>query len=186
MGVAIYGQLRGDGNPSNVWFMVSDDRGETWAPRGCIANDPDGQHYYNETGVYQCASGKLVAFMRVEHDPDKRLHTSVSHDRGRNWSPIRREKIKGYPYQAARLKSGRVLLAYGYRFEPRGVRARLLDSECEGIDEAKELVLRDDGGVNDLGYPHVLPLPDGTALVTYYHNTSSGTRHIAASIVTEM
>ena len=186
VGVAVYGLLRGDGNPSNVWFMVSEDSGMTWAPRGRIANDPDGQYYYNETGIYQCESSKLVAFTRVEHDPDSRLHTSVSHDRGHTWTPIRREKIKGYPYQAARMRSGHVLLAYGYRFEPRGIRACLLDTECEGLDETNELVLRNDGGVSDLGYPHVLPLPDGTALITYYHNTGSGTRHVAASIVAEI
>jgi hypothetical protein len=62
----------------------------------------------------------------------------------------------------------------------------LRPAACEGIDEAKELLLRDDGGVNDLGYPHVLPLPDGTALVTYYHNTESGNRHVAAAIVAEV
>jgi len=69
---------------------------------------------------------------------------------------------------------------------PGGSEPVLLDAECEGLDETNELVLRNDGGVSDLGYPHVLPLPDGTALITYYHNTGSGTRHVAASIVAEI
>ena len=47
-------------------------------------------------------------------------------------------------------------------------------------------MLRDDGAVGNLGSPHVLPLPDGTALVTYYHNTEDGTRHVAASVVAEV
>ena len=98
--------------------MASDDGGRSWTPRGRITNDPEGNHYYNETAVYQCESGKLVAFMRVEQDPDRRSHTSVSHDRGRTWSPVGQERIKGYPFQAARLRSGRVMLAYGYRFDP--------------------------------------------------------------------
>lgn len=184
-GVAVYGLLGKGGLASNIWFMASDDKGETWQARGRIADDPEGEFYYNETGVYQCASGKLVAFIRVENDPDKSLHTSISNDGGRTWSPLKQEGIQGYPYQAARLASGNVLLAYGYRYEPMGVRARLLDPECEDIVGAEELVLRDDGGMMDLGYPHVLALADGTALVTYYHNIDGGTRHVAATIVAE-
>ena len=65
--------------------MASDDGGRSWTPRGRITNDPEGNHYYNETAVYQCESGKLVAFMRVEQDPDRRSHTSVSHDWARAW-----------------------------------------------------------------------------------------------------
>ena len=60
VGVAVYGHSGPDRDASKVWFMVSPDRGETWEARGCIVDDPEGQFYYNETGVYQCASGKLV------------------------------------------------------------------------------------------------------------------------------
>jgi hypothetical protein len=185
VGVAVYGHNGPNRDACAVWFMVSSDRGETWKPRGRIVDDPQGDFYYNETGVYQCASGKLVAFMRVERDPDDRLHTSVSTDGGRTWTAPRREEVKGHPYQAARLSNGNVLLAYGYRHEPRGIRARLLDPECVDVSAAEERVLRDDGGTGDLGYPHVLPLSDGTALVSYYHNIGGGTRHIAATLVAE-
>ena len=185
VGVAVYGWIDLPRGVSNVWFMVSQDGGVSWEARGRIADDPDGHFYYNETGVYQCASGKLVALIRVERKPDDRLYTSVSTDTGRTWSTPRREEVKGHPYQAARMSSGNVLLAYGYRHEPRGIRARLLDPECEDVSGAEELVLRDDGGVRDLGYPHVLSLPDGTGLVTYYTNIGGGTRHIAATVVAE-
>ena len=185
VGVAVYGHSGTDREASTVWFMVSHDQGTTWEPRGHIPPEPTGRYHLNETGVYLCASGKLVAFMRVAGDPGDRLYTSCSVDQGRTWSVPRREEVKGHPYQAARLASGRVLLAYGYRHEPRGVRARLLDPECADVSGAAELVLRDDGGASDLGYPHVLPLLDGTALVTYYHNVGGGTRHIAATIVAE-
>ncbi|MBI3943782.1 MAG: exo-alpha-sialidase [Chloroflexi bacterium] len=184
IGIGIYAPT-GPEDGWDVWLMVSPDQGTTWQARGRIAHDPLGQYYYNETGLYQCPSGKIVAFMRVEKDPEKSLYTSTSLDGGFTWSTPRREVVKGYPYQAARLHSGRVLLAYGYRFAPMGVRARLLDPECEDIAGAEEIVLRDDGGATDLGYPHVLPLSDGTALVTYYHNINGGTRHIAATLVQE-
>ena len=186
VGVAVYGPTGADRHATSVFFMVSQDRGKTWQARGRIPDDPEGRVRFDETGVYQCASGKLVAFMRVAGDPDDRLYTSVSTDTGRTWSTPHREGVKGHPYQAARLTSGNVLLAYGYRHEPMGVRARLLDPECTDVSGAEELVLRDDGGVSDLGYPHVLPLPDGTGLVTYYHNVGGGTRHVAGTVVAEV
>ncbi|MSP13193.1 MAG: exo-alpha-sialidase [Chloroflexi bacterium] len=186
LGIAIYGHLGQEWTATNLWFMVSPDRGQTWQARGRIAHDPEARFYYNETCVYQCASSKLVAFLRVEKDPEHRLYTATSTDLGATWSPPRPENVRGHPYQAARLASGRVLLAYGYRYAPMGVRARLLDPECSDIAGAAEIVLRDDGGMMDLGYPHVLPLADGTALVSYYHNIGGGTRHIAASIVAEI
>jgi sialidase-1 len=183
VGVAVYG-LRGvQRRDASVWFMVSSDKGSTWQPRGCIVDQPDKQIYPNETGVYQCNSGKLVAFVRVENHSEGMLYTSSSLDGGHNWSPLERQPIKGHPFQAARLADGRVLLAYGYRHQPMGVRACLLDAECKDFDRAEEIVLRDDGDSFDLGYPHVLPLPDGTALVTYYHNTADGVRYVAGSVV---
>ena len=60
--------------------------------------------------------------------------------------------VIGHPYHAAALPDGRVFLVYGYRHPPFGIRARLLDPECRRFD-TPELVLRDDGGGGDLGYP---------------------------------
>lgn len=185
LGIGIYAPT-GPEDGWDVWLMVSPNQGTTWQARGRIAHDPLGQFNYNETGLYQCPSGKIVAFMRVEQDPEMSLYTSCSLDGGYTWSAPHREGVKGYPYQAGRLPSGRVLLAYGYRYEPMGVRARLLEPECENIAGAEELILRDDGGMRDLGYPHVLPLADGTALIPYYHNIGGGTRHIAATLVKEI
>ncbi|MBT5873009.1 MAG: exo-alpha-sialidase [Candidatus Latescibacteria bacterium] len=185
VGVAVYGLIGTNPNASNVWFMTSADRGATWEPRGRIANDPEGINYYNETAVYQGEDGKLIAFMRVEQDRDDRLHTSVSYNAGKTWSSPKRERLKGHPYQAVRLPSGNVLLVYGYRHEPRGIRACLLEPECDNIDDADEVILRDDGGSFDLGYPHALTLRDGTVLVTYYYNIGDGVRHIAGTIIEE-
>ena len=183
VGVAVYGLRGGKRKSGNVWFMTSTDFGETWIPRGRIADDPDGTHYPNETSVYQCESGKLVAFMRIENTSERLLCTSESHDSGVNWSPWQPQNIKGHPFQAARLSTGQVLLAYGYRHTPMGVRACLLDANCDNLDTTQELILRDDGGSFDLGYPHVLPLPGGKALITYYHNVDNGLRFVTGSLV---
>jgi hypothetical protein len=48
---------------------------------------------------------------------------------------------------------------------------------------APEIVLREDGGSGDLGYPWSAPLPGGRVLSVYYFNTDhGGPRWIAGTI----
>jgi hypothetical protein len=81
------------------------------------------------------------------------------------------------------LPDQRVLLVYGYRHQPFGIRARVLDAECSNVGAAPEIVLREDGGTGDLGYPWAVLMKDGRVLVAYYFNQKDGTRHIAGSIL---
>ena len=87
------------------------------------------------------------------------------------------------------LDDGRLLIAYGYRVKPYGIRARV--SEDNGQIWGPELVLRDDGGSWDLGYPRIVKLAGGRVLVAYYFNRADdtiqcngGVRHIAGTIFT--
>ena len=73
---------------------------------------------------------------------------------------------------------GRVFLVYGYRHPPYGIRGRILDPECTSSDD-QELVLRDDGGNTDIGYPWSCITADGQVLTVYCFNVQGGTRHIA-------
>jgi hypothetical protein len=45
----------------------------------------------------------------------------------------------------------------------------------------QEIVLRDDGGSRDLGYPSSVQLADGTLVTVYYIHGPDGVRHIAAT-----
>jgi hypothetical protein len=90
---------------------------------------------------------------------------------------------KGHPLQALRLPDQRVLLVYGYRHKPYGIRARVLDAECTDFATAPEVVLRDDGGSTDLGYPWAVNLDGKRALVVYYFNKANGPRQIAGTVV---
>ena len=45
------------------------------------------------------------------------------------------------------------------------------------------MILRDDGGNGDLGYPWATLLSDQQALVVYYFNRADGLRHIAGTIL---
>ena len=79
------------------------------------------------------------------------------------------------------LDDGRVLLSYGYRHEPYGVRLRLLESAAADPDGADEVIVRDDGLCPDIGYPWGVQLRDGRVLLVYYWTDRQGMRGIEAT-----
>jgi len=87
------------------------------------------------------------------------------------------------------LRDGRIVCVYGYRLPPFGVRARV--SEDDGRTWGREMILRDDGGSWDLGYPRVTECAPGELLAVYYMNCrddpiqmNGGVRHIAQTTFT--
>ena len=169
---------RGPGK-SSVHLIASSDRAKTWEYMSPIAVDP--KITFNETSMIETKKGDLVAFMRTaDFDDHLAIGRSTDHGKSFKWED---GKIVGHPYQATRLKDGRILLVYGYRHEPFGIRARLLNADANNIADAPELVIRDDGGNGDLGYPWSAVLPDGKIMVAYYINIKDGTRFIAGSIL---
>ena len=91
--------------------------------------------------------------------------------------------FQGHPLNALRLPDKRVLLTYGYRHKPFGIRARILNPECTDYLPSEEIVLRDDGGNSDIGYTWPVMLDKIKILVVYYYNIADGTRHIAGTIL---
>ena len=80
-----------------------------------------------------------------------------------------------------RLNDGRLCLTYGYRSPPYGMRAKL--SSDGGRTWGGEIMLRDDGGTWDLGYPRTVQRADGKVVTIYYFNDRKDTeRYIAATI----
>jgi sialidase-1 len=161
-------------------LFVSSDAGKTWKYSSRIAADE--KISFNETSLYETPKGELVAFMRTEGFND---HTAVarSRDHGKSFEPWQDAGFQGHPHYALGLPGQRVLLVYGYRHPPFGVRARVLDADCNQIRAAPEFILRDDGGNGDLGYPWATLLSRTEALVVYYFNQKDGTRYIAGTIL---
>ncbi len=160
-------------------LMISEDKGLTWKYSAPVAVDPKVQ--FNETSIYETPKGDLVAFIRTANFNDH-LVVARSTDKGRSfkWTDA---GIQGHPYHAIRLPDQRVLLVYGYRHAPFGIRARVLDAECTNISAAPEVILRDDGGTGDLGYPWATLLSKNRALVVYYFNQADGSRTIESTVV---
>lgn len=178
-------------------LLVSSDRGKTWAQSCDIAFDP--AISFTETSLIETPRGDLVGFVRGrrlerrgeagEIDTLQGVpladHISIvvrSTDRGRSFQPYRIAGFFGFPFHAVRLPDNRVWLCYGYRKPPFGIRARILNPECTNIDDAPEIVLRDDGGTSDVGYPWATLLPDGRVLTVYWINHDDGERYIAGTV----
>ncbi|MGD9498346.1 MAG: sialidase family protein [Armatimonadota bacterium] len=166
--------------PSGSDVFRSTDGGRSFAHLATIAADE--QVAFEEPHLHLCPSGKVMAFLRTA-GLEGYLAYSWSTDGGASWAPWQRSDVWGHPFTTATCSDGRVLLAYGYRREPFGIRCTLLDPECERVDVSGELVLRDDLGNGDIGYPWAVALPDGRVLVAYYANIKDGTRYLAGSFV---
>ena len=161
-------------------LLVSKDQGASWNYSCPVAADE--KITFNETSLYETPKGDLVAFMRTADFDD---HTAIARsiDHGKSFQHWEDAGFRGHPHYALRLPDKRVLLVYGYRHAPFGIRARILNSECLDGGAAPEFVLRDDGGTGDLGYPWATMLSKSRALVVYYFNQNDGTRYIAGSVV---
>lgn len=162
------------------YLLISRDNGLTFKYSCPVAEDE--KITFNETSIYETPKDDLVAFIRTG-DFDDHACISRSTDGGKSFQKWQDMGFQGHPLHALRLQDNRVLLTYGYRHQPYGIRARILNPECTDYRTAPEFVLRDDGGTTDLGYTWSVQLDKKQVLVVYYFNIGNGPRHIAGTIL---
>jgi hypothetical protein len=165
---------------ASAHLLASEYKGLTWTYSCPVAVDENVS--FNESSIYETPKGDLVAFLRTaELDDQACLARSI--DGGKTFQPWQKMGFQGHPLHALRLPDQRVLLTYGYRHAPFGIRARILNAECTDFATAPEIILRTDGGTTDLGYPWAVQLDETHVLVAYYFNLANGPRHIAGTIL---
>ncbi len=166
-------------NKTSNHLIVSKDKGLTWEYVAPVAEDAE--VVFNEASVIETPKGDIVGFLRTAKFDDQAV-ISRSTDGGKTfkWESM---GFQGHPLNALRLPDNRVLLTYGYRHEPYGIRARILNSECTDFATTQEIVLREDGGNGDIGYTWPVQLDKDHVLVVYYFNKDNGTRFIAGTIL---
>ena len=162
----------------------STDGGHIWGHPTTVAYDPEQRVDFHEPPLLLLPNGKLLTVMRTS-GADGYLYQAFSTDGGWTWQGLHRTTIWGFPAHLLRLRSGRILCAYGYRREPFGVRAVVSEDEGETWQLDRELVIRSDGQHTDLGYPASVQLQDDRILTVYYFHDDDGIRYIGGSIYTE-
>ena len=166
-------------NKTSVYLITSDDQGISWDYRSPVAVDV--KVSFNETSVYETPKGDIVAFLRTANMNDEAcIARSTDGGKSFTWESM---GFQGHPLNAIKLPDNRVLLTYGYRHQPFGIRARILNAECTDYATSEEFILRDDGGNGDIGYTWPVLLDNNKVLVTYYFNINNGLRHIAGTII---
>jgi predicted neuraminidase len=154
-------------------MAISDDAGETWTASepivgaGCI-----------QPSVVRKRDGTLIAYLRDNGPPPKRVHISESHDDGLTWTTARDTDIPnpGSSLEAILLRSGRWLMVYNDLEQGRhSLVAAMSDDEgstwkwkrhLEGSPEQKS--------PNSYHYPSVIQAKDGSIHVTYSYFVPEG------------
>jgi Neuraminidase (sialidase) len=175
-----------DGDEGRVFCAGTTDGGKTIDFVSWIGPEPT--TYAIMPATVRCSPTKLVtAIRRYERGDIKQGWIAVysSDDNGRTWQFLANAAEtgdhSGNPPSMVRLPDGRIVLAYGYRSKPHGVRAVI--SSDQGATWSDVIHLRDDGRTWDVGYARTVQRPDGKLVTAYYYTTEEDRQqHIAATI----
>jgi hypothetical protein len=186
--MGVYGRIRGYGEEgeneaTRSALLRSDDGGDNWEYYSTMAFDPASIVDFEEPAIVRLGDGRIVGMLRTHVNPSgdaKNMAMVVSEDDGFSWSAPRFTNIWGYPAELVTLPDGRVLMVYGYRRPPYGVRGCVSDDGTTW-DVAAEFVIRE-GGVpaahydnpgifQHIGYPSAVLLDDGSVLAMYHEHT---------------
>lgn len=150
----------------STYLLISDDKGMSWKVKSLIATHRRAS--LSETSIYITPQKTIVAFIRYEKKNKKVLAIARSYNMGKSFERLEVTNVIGHPFNPIKMKDNKILLTYGRRTFPYGIRSLVLDPEAKHIDAKKEIILRDDGKRGDLGYPWVVNLEGNTYLVVYY------------------
>jgi hypothetical protein len=171
-----------DGQEGRPFCARTTNGGRTWEFVSWIGDEPKG--YAIMPSTVRLSERELLTAIRCRNETKAWIETYRSLDNGKHWA---RDSVPapdlgtGNPASMIRLKDGRVCVTYGHRAPPYSMRARL--SSNGGRTWDPEIMLRDDGGGTDIGYPRSVQRPDGKVVTIYYfHDQPKGDRYIAATI----
>ncbi len=152
------------GRMTYLYWSVDD--GQSWGEPTLIRAGK------TETGFLPLDERHWVAYVRHNNAPSMIAH---SFDGGKTW-PRWDEMLRGDPLTRTRrlpgsltkLPNGYVLITYGYREYPFGVRAVISHDGGDTFDMTTEFVIADSFLHWDCGYPSTVCLDDGTIVTVAY------------------
>ncbi len=166
-----------DRKEGRVAAVRTNDGGKTWNLVSFIGPEPE--DYAIMPSTVRVGPADLVTAIRRR----KWIDVWRSSDNGESWRFLNQAAIEtgGNPPCLVRLRDGRLVMTYGYRLEPYGIRARI--SPDNGLSWSQDIILRKDGGAFDLGYTRTVQRPDGNLVTVYYYNDAADReRYIGATL----
>ncbi len=169
---------KSNGREGRVLEARTTDGGRNWKMVAFVTPEPEGRDHAIMPSTLRLSKNTLYTAVRYREFID----TFESDDNGANWHRVGRaaDDIDNPPC-LVKLKNGHLVIVYGRRKAPFGIRARI--SKDSGKTWGDEIILRQDGGGWDLGYNRSVLRPDGKIVTVYYFNTAvDKERFIAATI----
>ncbi|HXS24481.1 MAG TPA: sialidase family protein [Gemmatimonadales bacterium] len=168
-----YGQPAGV-SWTNSYFLVSNDRGQTWTIQGTIATG-SATHAYSETAIINTGGSNWLALMRDDGTAGGNLAQCTSSDGGATWSaptvPFTDKLVENVSPALLRLQSGSILAVYGHRNA--GLRCRRSTNNGTSWNNPLDVFIPV-ASSDSAGYPGPIQRTDGLILVSYYCLFNSG------------
>ncbi len=147
-------------------MAISDDKGKTWQTSEPLVGGGNIQ-----PSIVQKKDGTLVAYMRDNGPPPKRVHMATSKDEGVTWSKVVDSEIPnpGTGMEVIVMRDGRWAMAYNDLEKGRHSLAVSL-SDDEGVTwKWTRNIERDDrgAGAGSFHYPSIIQSQDGSLHISY-------------------
>lgn len=163
---------KADGSEGRIRSVWTGDGGRTFEPRGWVGDEPEGWAIMPSS--LRSADGTILCARRCSGGGVHWIDLYASADQGQTWRPVATPVpdagAGGNPPALVGLADGRLVLVYGSRAEPYGLRAMI--SRDRGSTWSGT-VITDDTAVRDLGYPRAAVLDDGSVLAVFYSNDAA-------------
>jgi len=180
---------KSNGDEGRVFCARTTDSGKTFEFVSWIGPEPEG--FSIMPASVRVSESRILVAVRCRAgrkeftEAEAWIDLYASDDNGTTWNymnrPVEKTGTGGNPPTMTGLQDGRLCMTYGYRDAPHSIRAKL--SSDMGKTWGEEIILRDDGGNHDIGYPRTVQRPDGKMVTVYYFNDHPDSeRYIAATI----
>lgn len=170
---------KSNGREGRVICVRTTDGGLSWTLAGMVGPEPPADDFAIMPASARLSPASILTLVRHR----RWIEAWRSDDNGATWTHVVRavtDTGRGNPPSLVRLRDGRLVVTFGYRAAPYGIRARI--SRDEGRTWSDDIVLRADASDWDLGYTRSVERPDGKIVTVYYYNDpSSAERFIGAT-----